>query len=130
MGWGSIIYLAALSAVDPQLHESAIVDGAGKLQRIWHIDIPAILPTVVILLLLRVGLFMEVGFEKVLLLQNPLNLRTSEVIQTYVYKVGLRSGIPQYSYATAIGLFQSIVGFFLIVGVNQVAKKAGETSLW
>ncbi len=129
-GWGSIIYLAALSAVDPTLHEAAIIDGAGKLHRIRHIDIPMILPTAMILLILNLGRIMEIGFEKVLLLQNPLTLRTSEIIQTYVYKVGLTSGIPQYSYAAAIGLFSSVTSLVLLVLVNQVAKRIGETSLW
>lgn len=130
MGWGSIIYLAALSAVDPGLHESAIMDGASKLQRIRHIDFPLILPTTVVLLILNVGRIMDIGFEKVLLLQNPLNLRTSEIIQSYVYKVGLTSGIPQFSYAAAIGLFSSITSLVLLVLVNQIAKRVGETSLW
>lgn len=126
MGWGSIIYLAALSAVDPELHESAKVDGAV----IWHIDIPSILPTVVILLILRSGQMLSVGFEKIFLMQNPLNIRTSEVIQTYVYKVGLASSSPNFSYAAAIGLFTSVVSFILLLIVNKLANRLGETSLW
>ena len=130
MGWGSIVYLAALAGVDPEMHEAAIVDGASKLQRIWHIDIPGILPTAVILLILNVGRILFLGFEKILLLQNPLNLTASEIIQTYVYKIGLQSAIPQYSYSSAIGLFASLVSFVLLVAVNRVARRLGETSLW
>ncbi|MDF2964568.1 MAG: sugar transporter permease, partial [Paenibacillus sp.] len=129
-GWGSIIYLAALSGIDPQLHEAARMDGASKLRRIWHIDIPGILPTIVILLIMDVGRIMNVGFQKVLLLQNPLNVGTSEVIDTYVYKVGLISGMPNFSYAAAIGLFKSIIGVILIVAVNRIARKVNDTSLW
>ncbi len=130
MGWGSIVYLAALAGVDPQMHEAAIVDGATKVQRIWHIDIPSIMPTAVILLILNVGRILFLGFEKILLLQNPLNLTASEIIQTYVYKVGLQSAIPQYSYSSAIGLFASLVSFALLIAVNRIAKRVGETSLW
>ena len=129
-GWRSIIYLAALSSVDPSLHEAAVVEGASIPQRVRHIDIPSILPTAVILLILNVGQLMQVGFEKVLLLQTPLNLTTSEIIQTYVYKVGLLSAIPNYSYGAAIGLFSSIISFVLLVSVNAIAKRLGETSLW
>nr|WP_231597573.1 ABC transporter permease subunit [Bacillus sp. SA1-12] len=130
IGFGCIIYLAALSGISPTLHEAAIVDGASKLQRIWHIDIPGILPVTVILLILDMGNILNVGFEKVLLLQNPLNLRTSEVIDTYVYKVGLVSSIPNYSYAAAVGLFKAIIGLILIISVNKLAKKVGQENLW
>ncbi|MCR8629968.1 ABC transporter permease [Paenibacillus radicis (ex Xue et al. 2023)] len=129
-GWGSIIYLAALSGIDPQLHEAARMDGANKLRRIWHIDIPGILPTIVILLIMDVGRIMNIGFQKVLLLQNPLNVSTSEVIDTYVYKVGIISGMPNFSYAAAIGLFKSIIGVILIIAVNRIARKVNDTSLW
>lgn len=129
-GWGTIIYLAALAAIDPELHEAAIVDGAGRFKRILHIDIPGILPTAVIMLILNVGRVMNLGFEKVFLMQNPLNLRVSEIISTYVYKVGLGSARANYSYAAAIGLFNSLINFFLIVTVNRIAKTWGETSLW
>lgn len=129
-GWGSIVYLAALSSVDPNLHEAAIIDGATKFQRILNIDFPTILPTAVILLIVRAGQMMNVGFEKVFLMQNDLNLRTSEVIQTYVYKIGLASELANYSYSSAIGLFNSFVNLLLIVGVNGVARRVGETSLW
>ncbi|PZE21141.1 ABC transporter permease [Paenibacillus xerothermodurans] len=130
IGWGSIIYLAALSSIDPQLHEAATMDGASKVRRIWHIDLPGILPTMVILLIMDVGRIMNVGFQKVLLLQNPLNLTAAEVIDTYVYKVGLLSGVPNFSYAAAIGLFKSVIGLILIVIVNRIARKLNETSLW
>jgi len=130
IGWGSIIYLAALSAVDPQLHEAAITDGATKLQRVRHIDIPGIMPTIVMLLILEFGKIMTVGFQKVLLLQNPMNVDASEVIDTYVYKVGFITGMPNYSYATAIGLFKSLIGLILIIAANRIARKVNDTSLW
>jgi putative aldouronate transport system permease protein len=129
-GWGTIIYLSALAGIDTQQHEAAIIDGANKIQRIWYVDIPGILPTVIILLILNVGNIMTLGFEKAFLMQNPLNLQSSELIDTYVYKVGLASQMPNFSYSTAIGLFQSVIGFILIVLVNQISKKISETSLW
>ncbi|MBZ9536695.1 sugar ABC transporter permease [Cytobacillus oceanisediminis] len=129
-GWGCIIYLAALSAISPALHEAAVVDGASKFQRMWHIDIPGILPIATVLLVLSVGNMMEIGFEKVLLMQNPLNGRTSEVIDTYVYKVGLLSDGLNFSYAAAIGLFKSFINLTLIVLVNRFAKKIGQEGLW
>lgn len=130
MGWNSIIYLAALSSVDAELHEAAQIDGASRLKRIIHIDFPCILPTAVILLILNVGSIMNVGFEKVLLMQNSLNLQFSEVISTYVYKVGIASGGGDYSYATAIGFFNSVINFAMIVSVNAITKRLGDLSLW
>lgn len=130
MGWGTIIYLAALSSVDPELHESATVDGASIWQRIRHIDFPSILPTVIILLILRTGFILQVGFEKVFLLQNNLNIEASEVIQTYVYKIGIASRNPNFHYATAIGLFQNLVMFLMLIVVNRIARRVSETSLW
>ncbi len=130
VGFGSIIYLAALAGVDPSLHEAAILDGANKLQRIRDIDLPGILPVAAILLILNMGSLLSTGFEKVILMQNPLNLGTSEVIDTYVYRVGLASQIPQFAYATAIGLFKSVVGLVLILSVNRIAKKMNAASLW
>nr|WP_238392303.1 ABC transporter permease subunit [Paenibacillus antri] len=130
VGFACIIYLAALAGIDPSLHEAGVMDGASKLQRIWHIDIPSIMPIAVILLILNTGTVMETGFEKILLMQNSLNLRTSEVIDTYVYKVGLISQALNFSYATAIGLFKAVIGFVLIVVVNGAAKKMGQESLW
>lgn len=130
VGFSCIIYLAALTSVDPTLHEAAIIDGANKLQRIRDIDLPAIMPVAVVLLILEMGSVLSIGFEKVLLLQNPINLPVSEVIDTYVYRVGLAAELPQFSYAAAIGLFQSIIAFILIVVVNQIAKRIGNHSLW
>ncbi|WP_281888771.1 sugar ABC transporter permease [Paenibacillus sp. YYML68] len=130
VGFSCIIYLAGLAGIDPSLHEAAVVDGASKLRRMWHIDLPGILPIVIILLILNVGNMMEIGFEKVLLMQNPLNLRTSEVIDTYVYKVGLISPIANFSYSAAIGVFKNVVNLVLLVMVNQLARRAKQTSLW
>lgn len=130
VGFNCIIYLAALSGIDPQLHEAATIDGASKLKRIWHIDIPGILPTAVILLILSMGGFLDTGFEKILLMQNPLNIASSEVIDTYVYKIGLTAALPQYSYSAAIGLFKSVVGLILIVSANRLAKLVTDQGLW
>lgn len=128
LGWGSIIYLAALAGVSPELHEAAEIDGATRMQRILHINIPGILPTIVVLFILNIGSFMSVGFEKVLLLQNSLNSETSDVIQTYVYQAGLLDG--QYDFATAIGLFDSLINIALLITFNYVARKATSNSLW
>ncbi|WP_020573791.1 ABC transporter permease [Actinopolymorpha alba] len=130
LGFSAIIYLAALTSIDPALHEAAIVDGASKLKRMWHIDLPGIAPIAVILLILNIGSILSIGFEKVLLMQNSLNLQTSEVIDTYVYKVGLQSAVPQFSYAAAIGLFRSVVGLVLLVVANQLARRFAKSSLW
>jgi len=130
LGWGSIIYIAALSSVDEHLHEAAQIDGASRFQRVIHIDFPSILPTATILLILSVGSMMDVGFEKVFLMQNELNLSKSEVISTYVYKVGLTTGTGNFSYAAAIGLFNSVINFILLIIVNYAARKWGQTSLW
>lgn len=130
IGFGCIIYLAALSSVDPSLHEAATVDGATRLQRIRHIDIPGILPIAVILFILNMGNALEIGFEKVFLMQNTLNISASEVIDTYVYKVGISSSVVNFSYAAAVGLFKSVVGFTLLVTVNRAARKVGQASLW
>lgn len=127
-GYSAVIYLSAMAAVDQQLHEAAIVDGASIWQRIAHVDIPGILPTAVILLILACGHVLSLGYEKVLLLQNDLNMAASDIISTYVYRIGLRS--MQYSYSTAIGLFQSVVSLILLCVVNKAARKFGETSLW
>lgn len=128
MGWSSIIYLAALSGVDHQMHEAATIDGASKLQRIWHINIPTIAPTIVILLILNLGSVMAIGFEKIFLMQNSLNLESSDVISTYVYRAGILDA--QYSFSAAIGLFNSLVNFTLLVVVNFIARRVNETSLW
>lgn len=128
MGYQSVVYLAALSAIDPQLHEAAIVDGATRLQRIAHIDIPGILPTAAILLVLQFGQIMRVGFEKVYLMQNPAILSVSEIISTHVYKVGLLQG--SFSYASAVGLLNNLVNLILLVIVNRAARKLAGSSLW
>ena len=130
-GWGSIIYLAALSSVSPDLHESAQIDGASRFQRVLHIDLPSILPTIIIMLILRMGSVMTIGFEKVYLMQNSLNIEGSEVISTYVYKVGLAStGSSNFSYSTAIGLFNSVINLIFVVLFNAIAGRVSETSLW
>jgi putative aldouronate transport system permease protein len=129
-GFNTIIYLAALTTIDPALHEAAVVDGATRVQRIWHIDIPGILPVVMTLLILTMGQLLNVGFEKTFLLQNPLNLTTSEVISTYVYKVGLAGGVANFSYAAAIGLFNSLLGLIMLVAANQLSKWFSKTSLF
>lgn len=122
--------MATLSGIDPALHEAAVIDGASKMQRMRHIDLPGIMPIAIILLILNTGQMLETGFEKILLMQNALNLRSSEVIDTYVYKVGLVSQAMNFSYATAIGLFKAIIGFVLLLIVNQTAKKLKQESLW
>ena len=123
IGFGAIIYIAALSGVDMQQHEAAIIDGATLLQRIWYVDLPAIMPTAVIMMILNMGSVLNVGYEKILAMQNQNNIAMSEVISTYSYKVSLVSTFPDYSYATAIGLFQSLVGLLLIIITNKVADK-------
>jgi multiple sugar transport system permease protein/putative aldouronate transport system permease protein len=130
VGFSCIIYLAALAGIDPALHEAAVMDGASKFRRMIHIDLPGIMPIAIILLILNTGHIMDTGFEKVLLMQNPLNLRTSEVIDTYVYKVGLASVAVNYSYSTAIGLFKSVVNLILLILVNKVAQRTKQASLW
>jgi putative aldouronate transport system permease protein len=127
-GYGAVIYLAALSGVNPELYEAARMDGASRLQKIFHIDLPAIRPTVVILVILAVGGLLGVGFEKVFLLQTALNLSTSEIISTYVYKIGLVQA--NYSFSVAVGLFNSVIGFLLILMVNFIARKFSESSLF
>lgn len=130
VGWNSIIYVAALSNSDQQLHEAAQIDGASRLQRVWHVDVPTILPTFIIMLILDVGNLMSVGFEKVLLLQNSLNLRYSEILSTYVYKKSFAVGMPDFGFSTAAGLFNSIINLILILTVNHISKKVSDTSLW
>lgn len=127
-GWSSIIYIAALAGVSPELHEAAIADGASKMQRICYIDLPMLMPTAIILLILSCGNIMNLGFEKVFLMQTAPNLSTSEIISTYVYKIGLQG--QQYSYASAIGLFNNIINFTILLLVNKIAGKTTENSLW
>lgn len=128
MGWSSIIYVAALSSVDPSLHEAAMIDGANKLQRVWNIDLPCIVPTMSILLIMSFGRIMSVGYEKVYLMQNDLNMNTSEVISTYVYKIGILGG--QKSYSAAIGMFNNVVNFGMVMTMNKVVKKISGSGLW
>ncbi|KRE95874.1 sugar ABC transporter permease [Paenibacillus sp. Soil766] len=128
MGWSSIIYLAALAGVDQQLHEAARVDGASRIRRIWHINLPGIMPTIVTLLILNVGRILSVGFEKVFLMQNQLNMETSDIIATHVYRMGIAGA--QYSYSTAVGLFNAVITFIMLIVVNYLARKVNETSLW
>ena len=130
-GWDSIIYTAALSSVDPSYHEAAQIDGASRLKRVVHVDLPTILPTIITMLILRMGSVLTIGFEKVYLLQNSLNLSASQTISTYVYQVGLSAqGNGEFSYATAIGMFNNVVEFILVLIVNKISKKVSETSLW
>lgn len=130
VGWGSIIYLSALSAVDPALHEAAIVDGASRFKRVLVLDLPTVLPTATIMLIMNAGRIMTIGFEKVYLMQNDLNLTTSEIISTYVYKVSLGPTGGDFSLGAAIGLFNSVINLVLILLVNAVTKRMGGTSLW
>lgn len=127
-GWDSIIYIAALAGVDPSLYEAATVDGATIWQKIKYVDIPMLIPTAVILMIMRVGTLMSLGFEKVYLMQNDLNLASSEVISTYVYKIGIIN--TQYSYSAAINLFSTIVNLIMLVLVNQISKRVSDNSLW
>ena len=127
LGWNSIIYVSALSNVNPELYEAATLEGATKLQKIWFIEIPTILPTIVTLLILSAGSILGVGFEKVYLMQNPDNLETSEVISTYVYKKGILSA--DYGFGTAVGLFNSVISFFMLMIVNFFAKKFTKYSI-
>ncbi len=127
-GWGSIIYLAKLAGIDPQLYEAATIDGATKFQKMIHVSIPGIVPTMTIMFILNSGSIMNVGYEKIYLMQNPLVLQTSEVISTYVYKVGLVNA--QYSFSTAVGLLNSVVNLILLTFVNFVSSKLGDTTLW
>lgn len=127
-GWGTIIFLAALSGVDPEQYEAAIMDGANRWRQTWHITLPAIRSTIVIMLILRLGDFLETGFEHVFLLLNPMNRQVGEVFDTYVYQMGLAQG--QYSYSTAVGLFKSAVGLVLVTLANYTAKKVGQEGIY
>ena len=128
IGWGAIIYFAALSNISPELVEAARIDGASRFQIVRHINIPSILPTIVTMLILNTGQILSVGFEKIYLLQNSLNLETSRVISTYVYEIGLQGG--QFSYSTAIGLFNNAVNILIIILVNQLSKRLTSIGLW
>lgn len=127
-GWGCIIYLATLSSVDPGLHEAAMIDGASRLQRIWHINVPSLLPTATILLIMNAGSVLSVGFDKVFLMQNDLNMETSNVISTYIYTRGLVK--QDYSFSTAVGFMLNLINFFMVLLVNKIAKTLSDTSLF
>ncbi|MCI9887021.1 sugar ABC transporter permease [Micrococcales bacterium 31B] len=129
-GFGAIIYLAALSGINPELHEAARVDGASRLRRIWHIDLPGIRPIMVIMLILGVGSIMNTSFEKVLLLQNPVNMDVSQVIDTYVYQIALQAPLPQFSYAAAIGLFKAVIALVMVLLANAFARKYSNSGLF
>lgn len=128
LGWCSIIYISALSGVSPELIEAARIDGASKLQIMWHINIPAIIPTIITIQILNCGSILSVGFEKIYLLQNPLNLSVSQVISTYTYEIGLLGA--QFSYSSAIGLFNTVINVAVLCVVNAIAKRVSEVSIW
>lgn len=128
LGYSSVIYIAALSGVDQQIHEAAIVDGASIWRRIWHIDLMELRPTMIVLLIMSLGNIINVGYEKVLLMQNSLNTTTSEILSTYIYKVGLLNS--DYGFATAVGLFNSMISMVLLLIANRVSKKVAGFSLW
>lgn len=128
MGFNSVIYIAALSGIDPQLYEAASIDGASRLRKIWHVSLPCILSTIIILFIMRIGSLMNVGFEKVLLMQNPVNVETSEVISTFIYKNGIQKG--NFSYSAAVGIFNSLINMMLLVAANRVSRRVTESSLW
>lgn len=128
VGWGTILYLAALTTIDPQLYEAARIDGANRWRQTWHVTLPGIRPTMIVLLILNIGTFMAVGFEKILLLYNPLLYPTADVIATYLYRVGI--GSANFSYGAAIGLFEALIGLTLILSANAISRRAVGTSLW
>lgn len=128
IGWNSIIFLAAISGINSELYEACIVDGGGHLRRMWHVTLPGIASTIVVLIIMRLGHVMDAGYETILLLQNNANLETSDVIGTYVYRRGLKGG--EYSYATAVGMFQSVIGFALVILSNWLSRRYSDTSLW
>lgn len=128
LGWGAIIYLAALSGVSQDMVEAALIDGANRLQIVWYVNIPTILPTIVIMLIMNCGNVLSVGFEKVYLMQNPLNLDASQIISTYVYEIGLQGG--QFSYSAAIGLFNNVVNILILLLVNKICKRVSDIGIW
>lgn len=128
VGWGSIIYLSALTGVDSQLYEAASIDGAGKWKQLVHVTLPAIMPTIIIMLILKTGSMMSMGYEKTILLYNPSTYETADIISSYIYRVGLLE--MNWSYSTAIGLFNSVINCILLVFTNKLSKKYSETSLW
>lgn len=130
VGWSSILYISALASVDTQIHEAAIIDGASKLRRIWHIDLTSIRPTIAVMTIMNLGSVLSVGFDKTYLMQNPINLHYSEVLSTYEYKMGTAGLVPNYSYGAAIGLMVSVVNFIFIVFSNKISNKLSGSGLW
>ena len=128
MGFNSVIYIAALAAIDPALYEASTIDGATRLQKIIHISLPCLLPTIIILFILRIGHIMELGFEKAYLMQNPINMETSELISTFIYKNGIQRG--QFSFSAAVGIFNNGINFILLVAANFILRRTTKTSLW
>ncbi|MDF2485065.1 MAG: binding-protein-dependent transport system inner rane component, partial [Herbinix sp.] len=128
VGWGSIIYLAALAGVDSELYEAAKIDGAGKFKQLIYVTLPSIMPTIIIMLILKMGSLMSIGYEKTILLYNPSTYETADIISSYVYRIGLLE--QNWSYSTAIGLFNSVINLFLLLLTNKISKKYSETSLW
>lgn len=128
VGWGAIIYLAAIAGIDPQLYEAAIMDGAGKWKQMLNITLPSMMSTIVIMLLLRLGSILDVGFEQIFVLYNPLVYDVADVIQTYVYRMGITQA--EFSYTTAVGLFESVVGLLLVITANRAVKKIGQEGIW
>lgn len=128
MGWDSILFLSALTGVNPELYEAAQIDGAGRLKQIWHVALPALLPTIAILLVLRIGSMMNLGFEKIILMYNGLTYETGDVISSYVYRKGLIDN--DFGFATAVGLFNSVINFVLVILANKASRKLTDTSLW
>lgn len=127
-GWGTVIFLAALATVDQEQYEAAIVDGAGRFRRLWHVTLPAVRSTIIVLLILRLGNFLDTGFQQIFLMSNSLNRSVADVFDTYVYFVGITQGA--YSYSTAVGVFKSIVGIILVLGANKLAKKVGQEGIF
>lgn len=129
VGWGSIVYISALSSIDAEQYEAAVLDGAGRFQQMWHITLPGILPTIITMLLMRLGRVMSVGFEKIILLYNPNTYETADVISSFVYRYGL-GGAQDYSFSSAVGLFSSVINLIILVGANTLSRKLSETSLF
>ena len=127
-GWGTIIFLAALASVDQEQYEAAIIDGAGRFQRVWHITLPSIMPTVIVMLVLQMGQVLNTGFEQIYLMTNSLNRQVADVFDTYVYFMGITQG--SYSYSTAVGLFKAVVGVVLIFGANWIARRSNQTGIF
>lgn len=130
MGYSAIVYISALTSIDQELYEAARIDGATRFQQVLRIELPQIIPTAMVLLVLNTGSILNLGFEKIYLMQNPMNLEYSEVIATYVYEVGIKSTIPMYSYSTAVGLFTSVINLIMLVLVNWISRKMTNSSLW